>query len=163
LHLQKGEKDKAKELVGKVKEKLGKPDSDTDKLVYLESATQDLLREIDPAAAAAASSFSPDQLNALQQGAQDPGKLGELLKQMGVDMKAKTDAPAAPTPAPAAPDQSSEDTAAPATNVPVPPTDTARAQKPSGAVPPARPVPPTPRGAPNPATPTPQGIPTPSE
>jgi len=94
--LNKGEKDKAKELLTKVSEKLAK-EKTLYQGAYIERASRDLMAIIDPASApASATSFTPDQLDALkEQITKDPTKLKKMLEAMG-----KMKAPELPMPAP---------------------------------------------------------------
>lgn len=97
----KGEQDKAKELVKKVRDKLEKQSAD-EQQQYLEYATGQLQKILDPveyaksAGSAAGSSYTPEQLEALKkQILKDPSKLSGMLKDLG---KAGKGSPA-PTPA----------------------------------------------------------------
>jgi hypothetical protein len=101
MALAKSDKEGAKQLIDKARQKIGKPEGDWDRLPYVESALHELMRDVDPAAAAAASNFSPGQLDALQKSMGDPSKLGELMQQMGLDpqqLQESAPAPAAPAP-----------------------------------------------------------------
>jgi tetratricopeptide (TPR) repeat protein len=94
--LNKGEKDKAKDLLAKVSEKLAK-EKTLYQGAYIERASKDLMAIIDPASApATATSFTPEQLDALkEQITKDPTKLKKMLESMG-----KMTAPEIPMPSP---------------------------------------------------------------
>jgi hypothetical protein len=90
LLVQKGQKDKATELLTKLNEKLSKElRTPTTTASYVEKASRDLMGVIDPSKAPPTSSnYTPDQLQALQQQIlKDPKKLQQMLKEMG-QMKA---------------------------------------------------------------------------
>jgi hypothetical protein len=101
LLVQKGQKDKATELLTKLNEKLSKEQrAPTTTAGYVEKAAKDLMGVIDPSKAPpSTSSYSPDQIQALQeQIMKDPTKLQKMLKEMG-QMKAPTlPVPEAPEP-----------------------------------------------------------------
>jgi predicted negative regulator of RcsB-dependent stress response len=105
----KGETDKAKELLKKVQERLdankpapGEPPG------YLEMATAELARTIDPKSASALPpGYSLQQIDDLQkQIMKDPTKLEELLKKMGKSFG--TPGPSGAPPAPAPPEKAPE-------------------------------------------------------
>ncbi|MBI3202124.1 MAG: tetratricopeptide repeat protein [Myxococcales bacterium] len=81
----KGDKDKAKELLTKVKEKLDKEKSPFMTDSYVEKAARELLAIIDPSTApAGGSSYSPEQLDKMrEQILKDPAKLKKMLEDMG--------------------------------------------------------------------------------
>ncbi|MCC6898703.1 MAG: tetratricopeptide repeat protein [Polyangiaceae bacterium] len=81
----KGDKDKAKELLTKVKEKLDKEKSPFMTDSYVEKAARELLAIIDPSTApTGGSSYSPEQLDKMrEQILKDPAKLKKMLEDMG--------------------------------------------------------------------------------
>ena len=85
VHFAKGDKDKAKELLNKVKEKLDKDKSPFMTDSYVEKAARDLLAIIDPSTApAGGSSYSPEQLDKMrEQILKDPARLKKMLEDMG--------------------------------------------------------------------------------
>lgn len=97
--LNKGDKQKAKELLGKVNEKLEKERSPYAAGSYLERASRDLMAIVDPTTAPASpASYTPEQLAALkEQIAKDPTKLKKMLEDLG---KMKVPEPMAPPPLP---------------------------------------------------------------
>ncbi len=94
LLVQKGEKDKAEELLTKLTEKISKEASPAQMGSYLAKATRELQGVIDPSKVPPTPSYTPDQMQALQQQIlKDPAKLQKMLKDMG-----KMKAPELPTP-----------------------------------------------------------------
>lgn len=92
LLVQKGQKDKATELLTKLNEKLSKEQrAPTTTASYVEKSARDLMGVIDPSKAPpTTSNYTPDQMQALQQQIlKDPKKLQQMLKEMG-QMKAPT-------------------------------------------------------------------------
>ncbi|HLV21862.1 MAG TPA: tetratricopeptide repeat protein [Polyangiaceae bacterium] len=87
LHLAKGDKEEAKQLLSKLNEKLQKDKAPLETSGYLSNAVEELLTEIDPTAVKRA----PANLM------QDPAQLQELLRQMQQQMPAQG-APTAPSP-----------------------------------------------------------------
>lgn len=84
LLVQKGEKEKATELITKIEEKLTKERTATQLGGYLEKATRDLMGVIDPSKIPPESGYTPEQMQALQaQILKDPTKLQQMLKEMG--------------------------------------------------------------------------------
>ncbi len=112
----KGEREKAKDAIVKVRAKLAKLPED-EKEQYLDYATAQLLRVLDPAewakSAQPPSQYTPEQLEALKkQILDDPSKLKDMLKDLGQSggdpaSGQLPQAPPAPAPAPAPPPVSS--------------------------------------------------------
>jgi predicted negative regulator of RcsB-dependent stress response len=97
-----GERDKAKDAIVRVRAKLAKVPEE-EKEQYLDYATGQLLRVLDPAeyakTAQPASQYTPEQLAALQkQIMEDPAKLKDMLKNLG-----QSGGNPVPVPVPAAP------------------------------------------------------------
>jgi len=117
LHHQKGETDKAKELVKSALEKLEKARGSDAEPTFTEQVARDLLISIDPSAATAPQQgprLTPEQIRALtekaggessQSGGLDANKLNELLRQVtGKEPVAlPSGAPASPAPPASAP------------------------------------------------------------
>ncbi|MFO0570883.1 MAG: tetratricopeptide repeat protein [Polyangiaceae bacterium] len=85
LLVQKGDKDKAKELIAKITEKVNKEKSPLMASSYVEKASRDLLAVIDPSTApASATSYTPEQLDQMREAIlKDPTKLKKMLEDMG--------------------------------------------------------------------------------
>jgi Tetratricopeptide repeat-like domain len=116
VYYEKGDKDKAKELLKKLDEDLAKESSP---LIggqsYLSRASQELLVMIDPTTAPVSqSSYSPEQIDALKaQILKDPTKLKKMLEQMG-----KMKAPELPVPMVPAPGDNEPPPAPPPSQAP---------------------------------------------
>ena len=85
-----GKNDKAKELLGKVKEQMSKDKSAYGNESYLERASQDLLGVVDPSQARkpSAAGYTPEQIDELkEQILKDPRKLQKMLEDMGKGAK----------------------------------------------------------------------------
>ncbi|MBK7582810.1 MAG: tetratricopeptide repeat protein [Myxococcales bacterium] len=107
----KGEKDKAKELLGKVSEKLVKEKSPYQTASYVEKASRDLMAIIDPTTApASGSSYSADQLDQMREAIlKDPTKLKKMLEDMGkMKVPQMPDPGGAPMPLPEEPEPTPE-------------------------------------------------------
>ena len=174
--LNKGERDKAKELLKKALDKLTKT-AEKDKRApgrpgYVEQQVRELLGSIDPSAVPAPpSQFSPENLEALQKtlkgagGKLDPKQLEKFLKSMGTSgglprpaIPSAPAEPVAPGPTeetePAAPEAATPEPAAPAPAAPKPVAPKAAAPKPAAPKPPAPAAPEAPAPA-APAAPEP--------
>jgi len=112
LHQQKGETDKAKELLKGALEKLEKARGSEGDPTFTEQVARDLLLSIDPSAASTAQGprLTPEQIRALtekasgdgsQSGGMDATKLNELLRQV-TGKEPVTVPPGTPVPAPPA-------------------------------------------------------------
>lgn len=103
----KGEKDKAKELLTKVNEKLTKEKSPFQTSSYVEKASRDLMAVIDPTTApAGGTSYSTEQIEQMREAIlKDPTKLKKMLEDMGKlkvpQMPPMEDPGGAPPPLPA--------------------------------------------------------------
>jgi predicted negative regulator of RcsB-dependent stress response len=97
LHAQKGQVDKAKELLKSALEKLEKARGSEDGPSYTEQVARDLLRSLDPTAEPAQPRLTPAQIQALtEQASGGPGEGidAETLKRLLGSMKNKTPSPA---------------------------------------------------------------------
>lgn len=85
VHVTRGEKDKAKEILTKVNEKLAKEKSPFQTASYVEKASRDLMAIIDPSTApAGGTSYSPEQIDQMREAIlKDPTKLKKMLEDMG--------------------------------------------------------------------------------
>lgn len=85
VHVTRGEKDKGKELLAKVTEKLAKEKSPYQTASYVEKAAKDLMAVIDPSTApASGSSYTPEQIEQMREAIlKDPTKLKKMLEDMG--------------------------------------------------------------------------------
>lgn len=85
VHATRGEKDKAKELLAKVTERLAKEKSPYQTTSYVEKAARDLMAVIDPSTApASGSSYTPEQIDQMREAIlKDPTKLKKMLEDMG--------------------------------------------------------------------------------
>lgn len=104
------EKDKTKELLKKVQDRLDKDRGAMASASYLENAARELLALVDPTAVPppSAASYSPEQIEAMkEQIMKDPTKLQQMLQQMqnqATNLAAQAEkipGPTAPAPAPA--------------------------------------------------------------
>jgi len=113
LHQQKGETDKAKELLKSALEKLVKARGSDGEPTYTELVARDLLMSIDPSAVSAAQrpQLTPEQIRAItekasgdssQSGGMDVNKLNELLRQVTGKEPVALPSGAPETPAPPA-------------------------------------------------------------
>jgi tetratricopeptide (TPR) repeat protein len=101
LHLDRGERDRAKELAKKLRERLDALPAEYKPAAYLDEMTTELMRSIDPKAVPDTPQMSLEQIKELQRLIQQsPEKLIELQRQMGLPSALP---PGVPVPAPSPP------------------------------------------------------------